>query len=1241
MLGKGRLSSVGAAAVVAVSAVAALAAGFPSGAPDDPNYDPVERGFPASCQQQSVNVEQHYLYSFLPRCAPFASDPENASGMSIDKAWSAYTAGQPDVVIAYIEGGINWHDSDVRDLANKVFINTGELPFPEDASGDDHGAYDLNQDGVVTAADYADDPRVQDSNGNGLVDPEDLIVAFGHCQIKDHRIGPAGCPPGGYFDNDANGFANDVSGWDFYDDQNDPATTDSAYGHANNQERQAAADTDNGFAGAGVCPRCMVMPVRAGAEALDRTDDLAQAWLYAGETMHAKVIVSVTADINYSTYMRQTVERLWRDGVVMAEASNDFDSLDHQGGMFWPHVLPGNGLVSNTEGLPDPVLSNALLGTYRARSNLTSFGTHAMFSVATNGGSTSESTPTTGGAVGLLLSYGEQAAAQHTIDGPLSNAEAIGVLRATASDIADPSLPWPGRPGWDTQYGYGRPNVYRAMQAVSQGDVPPVGWIDAPDWYSLYDPTRSSSVVVRGHVAAPRSARYTWVLEYGLGANPSSFDTISSGAGTRAYDGSLGRLDLGRVPASFWNAPFALSKTKQLETNDQYTVTLRLRVYDAQGRMGEERRAIAVHHDPSLLAHFPVRIGTSGESQPALADLQGRGRLAIVFGDADGRIHAIDGKTGNELPGWPTTTNPTIPEHAYPGIDPGHEPIISPVAVGDLFHDGGLEVVATSTTGRVYVFDAHGNRRPGWPKLLDTDTVTPPIPRPALPFTRLPHAGATAPPVLYPLEGTGRLDIIQAAWDGHLYAWDPDGSSLPGWPVKVALPDGYQPQPPQQTVVRDYKLDAPPAIADLNGDGKPEVVERNQETDIAGPGIQPGGVAHVFAYDSAGHLLPGFPNSLQGLLEYYGSAQEFVTEGSSIPSAADVDGDGRDEVAVGPVFSPTYLVRGDGSAAPIYGAGAPNAVARIRSGALKPRSSAATRALLDDVPISFTTSGAFGTVGSTLAYAQPGSGAISTALALLFPGSGLPIKNYEQLFRASDGARLPGYPTEIQGLDFLGAPIITDLTGSGGGDVVTAGDSSAIAGSAADGAEVPGFPKFTTGWVLFSPSAGDLTSDGHVDLVAVTREGYLMAWQTPGRPSANDQWWTSQHDEWRSGRYGVDTRPPGAIRRASWRGGRLSFVAPGDNWYGGTVASYRVSTGHNRRKIVRASGRAGTKQVITTPSTTARLTVQAVDQAGNLGPRLFLDHRRSRRSVYGRDGRRPVRKQATGIVDRLARHPHD
>ncbi|HXN37022.1 MAG TPA: hypothetical protein VN892_03215 [Solirubrobacteraceae bacterium] len=47
----------------------------------------------------------------------------------------------------------------------------------------------------------------------------------------------------------------------------------------------------------------------------------------------------------------------------------------------------------------------------------------------------------------------------------------------------------------------------------------------------------------------------------------------------------------------------------------------------------------------------------------------------------------------------------------------------------------------------------------------------------------------------------------------------------------------------------------------------------------------------------------------------------------------------------------------------------------------------------------------------------------------------------------------------------------------------------------ANGQMAPGFPKWTTGWTMFSPAAGDLLSNGRSDLV---------------------------------------TRPPGAIQSAHW-----------------------------------------------------------------------------------------------------------
>lgn len=1188
----------------------AAAGDFPTDPPDDPNYDPAEQDGPTTCLTTSANDEQHELYGFIPKCTPNAKDPEGASGMSVEAAWAQYTTGDPEELIAYVEGGINWHDASARDLANQVYVNTGELPPPQAKDGKTDPAapqdgYDLDGNGLVNAADYAGDPRVSDANGNGYRDPEDLIVAFSSWCTGGggwHQD-PSGCRGA---DNDHNGFAHDISGWDFYDHQNDPATVDATYDHANNQMRQAAAETNNGIDGAGICPKCRVMPIKAGAEALDRTDDLAQAWLYA-DRMNAKVVVSVTADLGYSSYMRQAVDKLWRDGVIMTESSNDFDSTDHQGGMFWPHVLPGNGLVPNTLVLLKnlPALNSATT-SFRERSDQTSWGTHAMFSVATSGGSTSQSTPTTGAVMALIQSYSLELADQHKLDRPLTGPEVIQVARATASRIDDPSLNWPGSPGdWNLQYGYGRPNVLKAMQAIEAGDVPPVAWIDNLDWYSLYDPTTTSTVPVSGHVEARRSSGYTWRLQYAAGAQPGDGDwmTAASGSGSAPRDGPLGNLDLSKIPASFWSAQHRLSSTKQLETNEQYTVSIRLRVSDTSGRTGEERRTIAVQHDPTARPGFPKRLGASVESQPALVDLRGTGHLAAVFGDADGKVHAIDGKTGTELPGFPITTDATIPDVPTGGIDPGHEPIIQPVAVGDLDHDGHQWIVATSTTGRTYVWDAHGHRRGGWPKALDRNAVTPTIPRPAMDFTRLPHQGATASPVLFDLDGDHHLEIIQAAWDGNLYVWHPDGTAAAGWPRPVEPPPGFQPALGRK-LVNDHKLDATPVIAYLHPGGRPSIVERSQYSEVLGAGIQPLGSNLTFAYGADGSPEPGWPADIPALINYYGSAQEFITEASNQPAAADVDGDGTDEVATGPVFSATALVGADGHIRALYGPQG-NPLTSLLGALTDPAQITAILAgngvLPADVPVSFTSSGAFGKVGGQLSYFESGPGAVSTALALILVGSGTAIHNFERGYAASTGAPLPGYPQTFQGLDFLGQPAIGDVTGDGRAEVVDGGDTSTLHAFTAAGGQAAKFPKFTTGWVVFAPSIGDLGSTGRNDVVVGTREGYLMAWSTPGTCAGNDQSWTFHHDDWRTGRYGTDTRPPGVLREVKLDrpSHRITVTAPGDDWYCGQPDSYRLTVdGHTT--TVKASAAAGNRQTIPVPAGTGDATVQAVDDAGNV-----------------------------------------
>ncbi|MQA73896.1 MAG: hypothetical protein GEU88_06050 [Solirubrobacterales bacterium] len=582
-----------------------------------------------------------------------------------------------------------------------------------------------------------------------------------------------------------------------------------------------------------------------------------------------------------------------------------------------------------------------------------------------------------------------------------------------------------------------------------------------------------------------------------------------------------------------------------------------------------------------------------------------------MFGDADGRVHALD-PHGRELRGFPVTTRPTEVQRSHRGIDPGHEPILANVAVGDLRGTGEQWVVATSTTGRTYVWSSRGELARGWPKELATDVAYPAIPRPDQPFTRPATMGAVAPPVLADLDLDGRLEIVQAGWDGHLHAWHAGGRPVAGFPVEVTLPEGTAP-PAGMVAIDDQKLDLPPTLAELDGDPEPELVQRTQYSFAKGPGLQfpNGGVSNVVAYNSDGSRVPGFLLSSTALAFYYGSAQEFITEGTNNPTAADVDGDGLTELtSAAGIFSPTALHNPDGSQRLIFAPLPGNVLSIIGGGNLAGLLEILHGNLPDDLPVNFTTSGAFGRFGpgGHLAFAEPGSGVATVAGSLLLAGSGLPINSYMRAFDARSGLSILGMPSKSQGLDFLGAPVIADVDGDARPEIIQGGDSSALHAFTAGGAQAAGFPKFHTGWVIFGPTVGDLDADGHNEVVAATREGYLMAWDTPGSAAGNSEWWSYRHDERNTGRYGIDTRPPGMLRRAQVGARRVTFVAPADDWYAGEeVERYMVATGHGsatERRRVEAAAAPGTRERIAFARGASSVRVWAVDEAGNRGRAL-------------------------------------
>src|SRR5205807_2386896 len=163
---------------------------------------------------------------------------------------------------------------------------------------------------------------------------------------------------------------------------------------------------------------------------------------------------------------------------------------------------------------------------------------------------------------------------------------------------------------------------------------------------------------------------------------------------------------------------------------ERYDVTVRVQVTDTRGLMGEDRRAFHARHDDTEQPGFPVLVGSSGEASPTMADIEGQGWLDTVIPTADGTVHAFR-PDGTEAPGFPVHTG------LAPGVDPGygmnylaaaawksglipppHDSMFSAAAVGDLRHDGGLEIVTGTVNGYSYAWDGAGRLLPGFP-LLD------------------------------------------------------------------------------------------------------------------------------------------------------------------------------------------------------------------------------------------------------------------------------------------------------------------------------------------------------------------------------------------------------------------------------------------------------------------------------------------------------------------------------------------
>jgi hypothetical protein len=437
--------------------------------------------------------------------------------------------------------------------------------------------------------------------------------------------------------------------------------------------------------------------------------------------------------------------------------------------------------------------------------------------------------------------------------------------------------------------------------------------------------------------------------------------------------------------------------------------------------------------------------------------------------------------------------------------------------------------------------------------------------------------------VLSNLDGSedGSLEIIAGAFDRHLYAWHANGVPVPGWPVLLKDPakvESVDPETNEVTLKGDANADigtkiiAPPSVGDLDGDGREEVVavvneeyreppntkftNSNIQLFIAFGAVEPGntrvyavhrdGVAHGGSGMTRGWnpaaFVPGWPVRTAllttGLLPLVG------TGSNGPPALADVDNDGRLEIATFSAIGPAYVFTADGE--PFLGEHESGEAITFATDTLGAGSNST------DAP-SFSALGApvlaeFAGVPGSFQLLTPGAG-LGKFLDNQLAARQFPADNHVLVWDVTqpDGTRASGamrdaFPRVVNDLQFFGGPAVADISGDGRPEAIAGSGVYDLHAIDIDGEEPAGWPKFTNGWMTGSPAVGDIDGDGLLEVVATIREGRLLAWRTSGSECGNVPWRRYHHDEWGTGNYGADTRPPATLSQADVR--MITALAP-------------------------------------------------------------------------------------------------
>jgi hypothetical protein len=408
----------------------------------------------------------------------------------------------------------------------------------------------------------------------------------------------------------------------------------------------------------------------------------------------------------------------------------------------------------------------------------------------------------------------------------------------------------------------------------------------------------------------------------------------------------------------------------------------------------------------------------------------------------------------------------------------------SSVGIGDIDADGAPEIVVAADN---VLYAWHGEGM----EVLDGDADTRTIG-----VFNTSVGAASASVALANLDGASGLEIVVASWATNtVHVLRADGTSMPGWPQQPS--NGGTPG-----------FWASPAVGDVNGDGLPEIVAvskngylyawhadgsplipaTNGAVRLVGSWTQNtpaladldgDGASEIIVASSLGYLhvitwsgvdYPGWPKNIESAM-------------TGSPAVGDVDGDGTLEIVETSIQNKLHVLRPDGTYLPGF-----------------PVSNVPSR------PPDLGSSIALGDLN--------GDGKLEIVLVAVpqtsLSATELRVYNWQ-------GALSYSKPL---GNVAHSSPILADLDGDGGPDVLIGGDTGVLYAWDANGNGIAGFPVPLGVPIGGTPTYADVNQDGIGDVVFAGAEVYV--WSMPGAYAPEHAPWPTFHGDMQ--RRGID--PP-------------------------------------------------------------------------------------------------------------------